>query len=211
MERLTKTDGLGNGDLIACFGCHPGNGNEKCGMCERPAEAYNKLAEYEDLQEQGQIFDPVEMAKIAMMQIELKKYKDAESDGRLVVLPCRPDSGAARMGYEMEMTNIRQQLYDTAESAGLPILSGDKCCRLLAWLYVFGGSCEAVTMDERLSNDILYAQKRLNVVSGELPDAELLPILQRYVRQTGGYDKPHENAPEWVSKLEAEYGICGKR
>ena len=48
-----------------------------------------KLAEYEDLQERGQIFDFVEMAKIAMMQIELKKYKDAEAEGRLIVLPCK--------------------------------------------------------------------------------------------------------------------------
>ena len=63
MERLTKIDGCGNADLIACFGCSPGSDNEKCGFCEKPLAAYDKLAEYEE----------------------------AEEEGRLVVLPCAKD------------------------------------------------------------------------------------------------------------------------
>ena len=103
--------------------------------------------------------------------------------------------------------DIRKLLNDTAITAGLPIVSADKCCKLLAWLYVYGGGCESVVTDERLRNDILYAQRRLNILGGEVPDTELLPIFQEYVKSTGGYDKPYKTPPEWVIELEQEYGI----
>ena len=39
-------------------------------------------------------------------------------------------------GFWKQMTH---EFYRTAGLAGLKIIPDDKCCRLLAWLYVYGG------------------------------------------------------------------------
>lgn len=51
MERLTFYDGCGNPELCCCMECGGGcgNDNENCGYCEKPYEAYARLAAYEDL------------------------------------------------------------------------------------------------------------------------------------------------------------------
>jgi hypothetical protein len=101
------------------------------------------------------------------------------------------------------MNDFMAQLYATAESAGLKIISDDKCCRLLAWLHVCGGTNEQTVFDGRLNNALLYAQKRLNLLGGEIPDVELLPVLHEYIKSI----TDHKNPPEWVLELEKEYDI----
>ena len=103
----------------------------------------------------------------------------------------------------MSLSAISKSLYETALSAGIPIISSDKCCQLLAWVYVYGGGHEQVVMDERLSNAILYAKQRLNFNGGEIPNRELTPIMIQYIKSVNDYDKP----PEWVLLLEKEYSI----
>lgn len=110
------------------------------------------------------------------------------------------------MSYDMN--DYRRQLYDTYLLAGIPLISSDKCCRLLAWLSVYGGENEQVVLDGRLNNAILYAQKRLNIIGGEAPDLELLPVLQNYIRSAADkHGRPYSDTPEWVVELEKEYGI----
>jgi hypothetical protein len=101
------------------------------------------------------------------------------------------------------MNDFRAQLYAAAESAGLKIISDDKCCRLLAWLYVYGGGNEQPVFDGRLNSAMLYAQRRLNLWGAERPDHELVPVLQGYTKSITDYKNP----PEWVLELEEEYGI----
>ena len=103
------------------------------------------------------------------------------------------------------------QFFRTAGLAGLKIIPDDKCCRLLAWLYVYGGENEQV-IDSRISNAIFYAQGRLNLLGGETPDVALLPVLQGYIKDIIGdhsYSKNdiYNNPPEWIVELEKEYGI----
>jgi len=105
-----------------------------------------------------------------------------------------------------DMANLMTCLYETALSAGLPVISGDKCCRLLAWLYVYGGGNEQV-IEGKLNAAIIYAQKRLNILGGETPDAELMPVLTEYVRSIADFKNP----PEWVDRLEKEYGLKPRR
>jgi hypothetical protein len=102
---------------------------------------------------------------------------------------------------------FRKYFYETALLAGLPVISTDKCCRLLAWLYVCGGENEQTVLDSRLRNALLYAQKRLNLLGGEIPDVELLPVLKSYINSVADYKNP----PEWVLELEKEYGIKPRR
>ena len=103
---------------------------------------------------------------------------------------------------------LKEQLYDTALSAGIPIISSDKCCRLLAYLYVYGGENEQMTTDSRISSAMFYAQKRLNIFSGEVMDLELMPVLQDYIKSAANkHGVPYDEPPEWVIELEKEFGI----
>jgi len=107
-----------------------------------------------------------------------------------------------------DMSIFRKQFYDTALSAGIPIISGDKCCQLMAYLYVYGGENEQMTTDGRISSAMLYAQKRLNILCGEVPNLELLPVLQDYIKQAANkHGVPYDEPPEWVIELEKEFGI----
>ena len=101
------------------------------------------------------------------------------------------------------MDGFMKQLYDTAFNTDIPIIPNDKCCRLLAWLLIYGVNYEGVTMDIKLNNAIRYAQKRLNIIGGKRPDPELLPIFQDYVKSVPDYKNP----PVWVVELEKEYDI----
>jgi len=115
------------------------------------------------------------------------------------------------------MDDFRRKIYDAALAAGIPILSGDKCCQLLAWLYIYGGGNEQCVVDERLRNAIFYAQQRLNINGGEVPDLELLPVLQGYIKSieekaiTHKHHKDYDNPPEWVLNLEKEWNIKSYR
>ena len=97
MERLTKrTCGV-----VVYVGAHE---NTTTGQipCEVSAagvrEMMERLAAYEDTwlmpdeikSMQGEHFTGLEMAKLHSALMELKKYQEADKDGRLVVLPVRP-------------------------------------------------------------------------------------------------------------------------
>ena len=56
-----------------------------------------------------------------------------------------------------------EKLVATAEQCGLKIISDDFCCKLLAWVYMFGAEMEIVTYNVKLRTDISSAQKRLNI------------------------------------------------
>jgi hypothetical protein len=108
-----------------------------------------------------------------------------------------------------DMTGFRMRFYATAGLAGLKIIPDDKCCQLLAWLYVYGGENEQV-LDSRVSDAIFYAQGRLNLLGGEKPNADLVPVLQGYIKEITGDNPKNEkynNPPAWIIDLEKEYGI----
>jgi len=107
------------------------------------------------------------------------------------------------------MNNMVKDFYDSCLLAGIPVVSTDECCQLLAWLSVYGSENAACVLNRRLNNAIHYAQKRLNIVSGGVPDVELLPVLQDYIKSIKDYDNP----PDWVIELEKKYEVksCHKR
>lgn len=108
------------------------------------------------------------------------------------------------------MKDFYEKLHATAENAGLKILSDEHCCKLLAWLYAFGGGDESVVFNYKLNVDIKTAQKRLNIEGGETPNAELLPILQGYLREVNPFfTEPQKpvTQPEWVKEICKYYGL----
>lgn len=101
----------------------------------------------------------------------------------------------------MNIADDYQKMLDTCESAGIKIISDDKCCRLLAWLLVHGGGNESTTINLKLNADILQAQKRLNLFGGERPNKDLVPKLQEYIKQAETCN------PWWISDLCKYYGL----
>ena len=97
---------------------------------------------------------------------------------------------------------LYQDISDTAEKFGMKILSDDFCCKLLAWVLAYGGANEAVIFNTVLNIDINTAQKRLNIIGGEIPNIQLLPIFQKYSQELKGYlgmDKNYRE-PDWVEE-----------
>lgn len=105
------------------------------------------------------------------------------------------------------MNNLYTALIGTANNIGIKIISDDLCCRLLAWLYVFGGSCEHVVRNGILNTEITEAQNRLNLHGGEIPNVELLPTFQAYSRELEQCVKDKTVVPQWVLDLHDRYNL----
>ena len=102
MERLTKHSKQTSHENGIC--CTHFRGPEclgvggNCAMnCKWEEAAWSRLAAYEDTgltpgeikSMQEEHFSGLEMAKLHSALMELKKYQEADKDGRLVVLPCK--------------------------------------------------------------------------------------------------------------------------
>lgn len=97
MERLTRRSDTGHAYYPRCFE-EPCNGSGcKFKDCPFDETICERLAAYEDTgltpgevkSMQDEHFSGLEMAKLHSALMELKKYQEAERDGRLKVLPCK--------------------------------------------------------------------------------------------------------------------------
>ena len=95
MERLTEKHYLGTDHYMKCsVDC---NVDMDCIDCPAFDHLVERLADYEDTglmpgeikSMQEEHFSGLEMAKLHSALMELKKYQEADKDGRLVVLPCK--------------------------------------------------------------------------------------------------------------------------
>ena len=75
------------------------------------------------------------------------------------------------------ISDLRQKMYDTCLSAGIPIISDDECCQLLAYLHLEGGCNEEITLRESIRSALFYAQKRLNIYGGERPNTAIRDLM----------------------------------
>ena len=106
MERLTKRDADGQA-MMDCQKCEAdwtgkhGKPMIDCTALYCRNRLKDRLAAYEDTGlTPGEIksikdehFSGLEMAKLYSALMKLKKYQEADKDGRLVVLPCKPGDG----------------------------------------------------------------------------------------------------------------------
>lgn len=107
--------------------------------------------------------------------------------------------------HETSSQSFYRALLDTAFGCGMKIISDDFCCKLLAWVYVFGGGDETVVKNEKLYSEICYAQKRLNIQGSEVCNAELLPVLKQRIKECGDWSKPLY--PDWIKEIDNRYEI----
>ena len=113
MERLTKREN-GHAHYPRCFEEPCGGMGCRIKDCLFNAEICERLAAYEDTEltpgeiksMQGEHFSGLEMAKLYSALMKLKKYQEADKDGRLVVLP----SNKALTNADRIRTATNQQL-----------------------------------------------------------------------------------------------------
>lgn len=95
MERMTEKHYLGTDHYMKCSGnC---NVDMDCIDCPSFDRLVERLAAYEDTgltpdeikPMKDEHFSGLEMAKLYSALMKLKKYQEADKDGRLVVLPCK--------------------------------------------------------------------------------------------------------------------------
>ena len=99
MERLTKRLPSGAADYNYPKSCYIGDGSgaDRISQSAFRQRCVERLADYEDTgltpgevkSMQEEHFSGLEMAKLHSALMELKKYQEADKDGRLVVLTCK--------------------------------------------------------------------------------------------------------------------------
>ena len=105
------------------------------------------------------------------------------------------------------MKTFYKSLLNTAEEAGINIISNERCCQLLVWVLEIGGYTEESTHNFKLNQDIHISQKRLNILAGETPKAELITIFQKYHSELLNYLNKKTKKPQWLIDFENYYKL----
>ena len=105
------------------------------------------------------------------------------------------------------MKTLYKSIVETAEQAGIKVLSDTRCCQLLAWVLEIGGYTEESTHNFKLNQDIHIAQKRLNILAGETPKAELIAIFNEYHSELLSYLNKKIEKPQWLIDFENYYKL----
>lgn len=99
---------------------------------------------------------------------------------------------------------LAQQLEEAFESIGCSMMSDDFACQLLAFTYVCGS--ELCVLHGGLNAGIAIASQKLNIKGGEMPNPELVPKLQGYIKQL---EKEATYTP-WLKDIYHRYQIKDK-
>ena len=117
---------------------------------------------------------------------------------------------------------MQQDWLNACLAAGIPAVTRDTAARLMAVLYVHGGGHEEMVMNRKFTNEMRYIQRRYGIEGGQRPDAEVVGLIQHYVRELEQYEGSHtkdtatdadgtqvmDSAPEWAVRLFRDrYGI----
>lgn len=114
-----------------------------------------------------------------------------------------------RHGESTSMHDLYRQWSDTLQSVGIKPLSDDTCCKLLAITYIFAGGRSEFVLNHKLQTDICYAQKRLRILGGEIPDPELTSTLRHYICELAPCGIVGEwLKPEWAIELMSRYDLA---
>lgn len=118
------------------------------------------------------------------------------------------------------MTDITlyTQWMEAFDGTGIKPISDETVAKILAIVYVYGGSMELV-FNKKLMADVEYCKKRCNISGGEAPDPKMVGLVKKYISQledelkAAPQDHTKESPfaivhPEWVCTLMKDrYGI----
>lgn len=86
---------------------------------------------------------------------------------------------------------------------GTPAISRDTAARMLAVVCVLGNN-EAMVYCKKFTTEIDHIKQMYHIDGGEKPDAEIVPLIQQYVKEL----EQSKEIPEWAHKLFNErFGI----
>ena len=78
---------------------------------------------------------------------------------------------------------LQQDWLNACLAADIPAVTRDTAARLMAVLYVHGGGHEEMVMNRKFTNEMRYIQRRYGIEGGQRPDAEVVSLIQHYVRE----------------------------
>lgn len=102
------------------------------------------------------------------------------------------------------MIELYEQLLNTALNAEIPILSDEKCCQLLAIVYVVGD--ENNVFHAKFSADVHYAQRKVGIVGGAQPKSALIKKISILIKDMEEKAMAGRK-PEWVLEVERKYKV----
>jgi len=101
---------------------------------------------------------------------------------------------------------LARDLEQSFNAIGSSMMSNDFAAKLLAYVYVCGGSNEVITHHESLVAGINIAQSKFNIFGGEIPKAEGIFLIQKYAKELQNALKNKEKC-EWISEIENKYNL----
>lgn len=109
------------------------------------------------------------------------------------------------------------QWLESCLQCGIPAISTDKAAKILAMVYVLGGSHSSYTYSTYLRSTLEYIKKRFHIDGSETPDANIIPLIRQYSQELEtAYSNATEHSevglrinwyPEWASKIAEEYNL----
>lgn len=111
------------------------------------------------------------------------------------------------------LDDVYSDMLETAYNSGLKVLSDEYCCELLAVCYFVAP--EEMVFDPKVRVELEYAQKKLNLFGGEKPNAELVPLLQKKIKELSKnhdiavrfLDRESEELPSWAAEVAKRIGF----
>ena len=115
------------------------------------------------------------------------------------------------------MIRIYKSWVESLSQAGIHPISDDTVAKILAIVYVYGGSMEFI-YNKKLMTDIVCAEKRAKLNGAEVPDSDIVNDMQRYIKDIEDFLKNAKNVksdspfavehPQWVKDfMEERYNI----
>ena len=86
---------------------------------------------------------------------------------------------------------------------GMSMYTPDFACKLLAYTLCFGGANEAVVQNAKLYFAIRACAELLNIKGGEIPNPNLMPVLQQRINELG----QGGSRVEWLKEITDRYDL----
>lgn len=98
---------------------------------------------------------------------------------------------------------LASQLEEAFNNIGTSMMTTCFAAKLLAFVYVYGGSNEAVVFNEGLNVGIAIAQQKFNIKGGECPDYRGIACIRTFVKEL---EHRGDNTP-WLVEIYRRYGL----
>jgi hypothetical protein len=113
--------------------------------------------------------------------------------------------------FNKNMEQLQRNWFEACYLSGIMPLSDDECYQVLAWTYLYGG--EECVFNLKFNGAIKAAQKRHNILGGEIPSIEAVEGIKKYINSFPVIPNTKvpipdlAHPPEWVYEIEKKFEI----